>query len=78
MIFSFTYLGLIMGANPRVEATLDPLINLIFRILITRHHKYISLGRRMILLSFVLNSIIVFYLFPLKMLVKEWKKIVRI
>jgi hypothetical protein len=74
----FTYLGLPVGANPRLEMTWHPLIQLLTSRLGSWGNKYVSLGGRVVLLNSVLNAIPIFYMSVMKMPVKVWKKIVRI
>jgi hypothetical protein len=74
----FTYLGLPVGANPRVYTTWNPVISVIKRRLGAWGNKYVSLGGRIVLINSVLNSIPIFFLSYLKMPMKVWKEIVRI
>lgn len=41
-------------------------------------HSYVSLGGKVILINSMLNGILVFFLSYLKMLMKVWKKLIRI
>jgi len=72
----FTYLGLPVGANPRIDKTWQPLLKLLTNRLGSWGNKYVSLGGRVVLLNSVLNAIPIFYLSVMKMPVKVWKKIV--
>lgn len=74
----FTYLGLHVGANPRLENTWQPLLDLLANRLGSWGNKFISLGGRVVLLNSVLNSIPIFYLSVMKLHVLVWKKIVRL
>jgi len=74
----FIYLGLPVGANPRLAKTLQPLLNLLSSRLRSWGNKYVSLGGRVVLLNSILNVIPIFYMSVMKMLVFVWKKIVRI
>jgi hypothetical protein len=74
----FNYLGLKIGANPKREATWDPLLEHLRKRLFTWRNKYISLGGRIVLINAVLNAIPIFYLSFYKLPMKVWKKIVRI
>ena len=72
------YLGLPIGANPSLAPTWEPLVNLIHRRLHSWKNRYMSLGGIEILINYVLNDILMFYLSFMKMPVKVWKKIVNI
>jgi hypothetical protein len=74
----FSYLGLPVGANPRLEKTWQPLLQLLTNRLGSWGNKYVSLGGRVILLNSVLNVIPIFYMSVMKMPVTVWKKIVRL
>ncbi|KEH37040.1 hypothetical protein MTR_2g029410 [Medicago truncatula] len=74
----FTYLGLPVGANPRIEKTWQPLLQLLSNRPGSWGYKYVNLGGRVVLLNSVLNAIPIFDLFVMKMHVKVWKKIVRL
>lgn len=74
----FTYLGLPVGANPRLEKTWQPLLQLLTSRLGSWGNKFVSLGGRVVLLNSVLNAIPIFYLSVMKMPGKVWKKIVRL
>lgn len=74
----FKYLGLPVGANMRSMSTWEPLVETIGGRLNTWSTRYISFGGRIVLLNSVLNSMPIFYLSFLKMLVGVWKRIVRI
>ena len=74
----FTYLGLPVGANPCLEKTWHPLLNLLSSRLDSWGNRYVSLGGRVVLLNYVLNAIPIFYMSVMKMPVLVWKKIVRI
>jgi len=74
----FTYLGLPVGANPHLEKTWQPLLQLLLNRLGSWGNKYVSLGGRVVLLNSVLNAIHIFYMSVMKMLVLVWKKIVRL
>ncbi|MCI10640.1 LINE-1 reverse transcriptase like, partial [Trifolium medium] len=76
--FPFIYLGLPVGANPRLERTWKPVIEVLQNRLHSWHNRYVSLGGRVILINSVLASIPTFYLSFMKMPVKVWKKIVSI
>lgn len=66
----FKYLGLPVGSNPRLAAMWEHLVNLLSRMLLSWKHMYVSLGGRVILLNYILNSIPIFFLYFLKMFVK--------
>lgn len=72
----FKYLVLLMGKNPRLESTLDPLVNLLNKRLHSCKHKYVNLGGRVILLNSMLNVIPVFFFSFSKIPIKVWKKLV--
>ena len=74
----FTYLGLPCCANPRLEKTWQPLLQLLTIRLGSWGNKYVSLGGRVVLLYSVLNVIPIFYMSVMKMPVLVWKKIVHI
>jgi hypothetical protein len=74
----FKYLGLPIGANPRRLATWEPLLASLRKRLGTWGNKYVSLGGRIVLLNSVLNTISIFYLSFLKILVQVWKQVRRI
>lgn len=56
----------------------EPLLDLLFKKLNFWGNKYGSLGGHIVLLNSVLNSIPIFYLSFLKMLVKVWRKITKL
>jgi hypothetical protein len=58
----FTYLGLPVGANPRLASTWDPVIKTIEKRLNSWRNRYVSLGGRVVLINSVLASIPVFFL----------------
>jgi hypothetical protein len=72
------YLGLPVGANPRKERTWKPLLDSLAKRLNNWQFRYVSLGGRVILLNFVLNSIPIFYLSFMKMPANIWKQIVKL
>jgi len=74
----FTYLGLPVGANPRLEKTWQPLLQLLANRLGSWGNKYVSLEGRVVLLNSVLNAILIFYMSVIKMPVVVWKKIVHL
>jgi len=74
----FIYLGLPVGANPRLEKTWQPLLHLLANRFGSWGNKYVSLGGRVVLLNYVLNSILMYYLSVMKMPVVVWQKIVRL
>jgi hypothetical protein len=74
----FKYLGLPVGANPRLSSTWKPMVDSIKRRLGSWGNKYISLGGRIVLINSVLNSLPVFFLSYLKLPVKVWKEVVKI
>jgi hypothetical protein len=74
----FKYLGLPVGANPRLGSTWKPLVDVIKRRLKSWGNKYISLGGRIVLINSVLNSLPIFFLSFLKLPVKVRNEIVKI
>jgi hypothetical protein len=74
----FKYLGLPVGANPRLGSTWKPLVDVIKRRLKSSGNKYISLGGRIVLINSVLNSLPIFFLSFLKLPVKVRNEIVKI
>ena len=69
----FMYLGLPVGANPRLEKTWQPLLQLLTSRLGSWGNMYVNLGGRVVILKFVLNGIPIFYMSVMKMFVKVWK-----
>jgi hypothetical protein len=57
----FKYLGLPVGANPRLSSTWRPMADTIKQRLGSWGNKYISLGGRIVLINSVLNSIPSFF-----------------
>jgi hypothetical protein len=74
----FIYLGLPVGANPRLASTWDSVVKTIENRLISWRNRYVSLGGRVVLINSVLASIPVFYLSFLKIPLKVRMAIVRI
>jgi hypothetical protein len=74
----FKYLGLPVGANPRLSSTWAPMLDSIRKRLGSWGNKYISLGGRIVLINAVLNSLPIFFLSFLKLPVKVWREVVRI
>ncbi|WJX49459.1 hypothetical protein P8452_35893 [Trifolium repens] len=74
----FKYLGLPVGANPRKMATWEPMVEKIRSKLNSWENKHISFGGRLVLINSVLNSIPIFYMSLMKMLVQVRKKVIRI
>lgn len=74
----FIYLGLPVEANPRRLTTWEPLFESLKNKLNSSGNKYVSLGGRVVLLNAVLNAIPIFHLSFLKLLVKVWKRVVKI
>jgi hypothetical protein len=66
----FTYLGLLVGANPWRESTWKPLLESLAKKLGVWRNRFISSGGRVVLLNSVLNSIPNFYLSFLKLPLK--------
>lgn len=74
----FKYLSLLIWENPWLSSTWESIVSLISRQLHSWRHWYVPLGGRMILLSFFLNVIHIFFLSFLKRPIKVWKKTVKI
>jgi hypothetical protein len=74
----FSYLGLLVGENPRRASTWDPVVDRLRKRLRSWGNRYVSLGGRTVLINSVLNSIPIFCLSFLKMSVVVIKKITRI
>ncbi|GAU32684.1 hypothetical protein TSUD_145580 [Trifolium subterraneum] len=74
----FKYLGLPVGANPRLSTTWAPMLDLLKRRLGKWGNKYISLGGRIVLINSVLSSIPIFFLSYMKMPLKVWREVVRL
>jgi hypothetical protein len=75
--FPFIYLGLPVGANPRKEATWDPVIEVLQKRLHSWKNRFVSLGGRVVLINSVLAAIPLFYLSFMKLPTKVWKKLFR-
>ncbi|WJX53700.1 hypothetical protein P8452_39668 [Trifolium repens] len=74
----FKYLGLPVGANPRLMSTWKPLIDVIRGRLGSWGNKYLSFGGRIVMVNAVLNAIPIFFLSYLKMPCNVWKEVVKI
>jgi hypothetical protein len=74
----FMYLGLPVGANPRLSSTWVPMVETLKKRLGSWGNKYVSLGGRIVLINAVLSSIPIFYLSYMKMPTKVWKEIVKL
>ncbi|GAU14645.1 hypothetical protein TSUD_97090 [Trifolium subterraneum] len=74
----FVYLGLPIGANPRLTSTWDPVLKTIEKRLSSWKNRYVSLGGSVVLINSVLASIPVFYLSFLKLPSKVRRAVVRI
>ncbi|KAK2449929.1 hypothetical protein QL285_009079 [Trifolium repens] len=74
----FTYLGLPVGANPRLSSTWDPVVKSIEKRLFSWKNRYVSLGGRVVLINSILASLPVFFLSFFKMPTKVRMKIVRL
>lgn len=72
----FMYLVLLVGKNPRLESTLDPLVNLLNKRLHSCKHKYVNLGGKVIFLNSMFKFTPILFLSFLKIHVKVWKKLV--
>ncbi|KAK2397838.1 hypothetical protein QL285_059374 [Trifolium repens] len=77
-LLPFKYLGLPVGANPRLSSTWAPLVDSFRKRLGSWGNKYISLGGRIVLINAVLNSLPIFFLSFMKMPVKVWREVVSI
>lgn len=60
--FSFTYLGLPLGGNPRLNFFWTPVIEKMERRLEGWGRKYFSLGGRLTLINSVLTNLLMYYL----------------
>lgn len=67
-----------VGDNPQSESTWEPLVKLIWKKLDHGKHRYVILSGIVTLLNYVLNDILVFYIFFIKMTMKIWMKLIRI
>ncbi|GAU22541.1 hypothetical protein TSUD_296610 [Trifolium subterraneum] len=74
----FKYLGLPVGANPRKLSTWEPMLNVIKGRLGSWGNKYVSLGRRIVLINAVMNAIPIFFLSYMKMPIKVWREVVKL
>lgn len=74
----FKYMGFHVGVNPQSVGTWDPLVNLIARRLGSWRSRFGSHNGMVVLINYVLNSIPIFYLSFIKILVKAWKKSVHL
>jgi hypothetical protein len=72
----FKYLGLPVGANPRLSSTWAPMLDSFRKRLGSWGNKYISLGGRIVLINAVLNSLPIFFLSFIKIPVKVWREVV--
>jgi hypothetical protein len=72
----FKYLGLPVGANPRLSSTWAPMVDSFRKRLGSWGNKYISLGGRIVLINAVLNSLPIFFLSFIKIPVKVWREVV--
>jgi hypothetical protein len=70
----FRYLGLPVGANPRLMTTWQPMLEVIRNRIWSWGHKFLSFGGRFVLLNAVLNAVPIFYLSYLRMSAKVWKE----
>ncbi|WJX67429.1 hypothetical protein P8452_51895 [Trifolium repens] len=77
-VLPFKYLGLPVGANPRLCSTWKPMLDTIKGRLGAWGNKYVSLGGRIVLINAVLNSLPIFFLSYFKMPVKVWQEVVKI
>ncbi|MCH80987.1 LINE-1 reverse transcriptase like [Trifolium medium] len=74
----FKYLGLPVGANPRLMSTWKPMLDVIRGRVGSWGNKYLSFGGRIVMVNAILNAIPIFYLSYLKMPVNVWKEVVKI
>lgn len=63
LAFLFTYLGIPIGANPRLESTWNSIVRKFKRKLSTCKHKIFSFAGKVCLDNFVSSSLSIFYLF---------------
>jgi hypothetical protein len=77
-LLPFKYLGLPVGANPRLCSTWKPMLDAIKGRLCSWGNRYVSLGGRIVLINAVLNSLPIFFLSYLKMPKKVWKELIKI
>jgi hypothetical protein len=68
----------LVGANPRRISTWDPVVNRLWKKLNTWENMHISLGGSLVLINSVLNSILIYYMFLMKMPAQVIKKVTRI
>ncbi|KAK2426239.1 hypothetical protein P8452_40952 [Trifolium repens] len=74
----FIYLGLPVGANPRLASTWRPMVEVLKKRLGSWGNKYVSLGGRIVLINAVLSSIPIFFLSYMKMPGKVWREVVKL
>ncbi|MCH88028.1 ribonuclease H protein [Trifolium medium] len=74
----FKYLGLPVGANPRLMSTWKPMLDVFRGRIGSWGNKYLSFGGRIVMINVVLNAILVFYLSYLKMPSSVWREVVKI
>jgi len=77
MSFPFVYLGLSMGANPRLVETWKSLLKKVDRRLAKWKHRVLSMAGRVCLFNSILSSIFLFYVSFFKMPSKVIKEVVR-
>src|SRR4051812_35265492 len=58
----FTYLGIPIGANPRLKKTWQPVVDVVRSRLSNWNHKNLSIGGRVVVLKSVLSAIPVYFL----------------
>lgn len=66
---TFKYLRLMVDVDPRKNRTCDPLVKLVSKRLTSWRNIFMSLGCMAFLLNLVLNSVLVFFLSFMKILV---------
>ncbi|PNX73974.1 ribonuclease H, partial [Trifolium pratense] len=74
----FKYLGLPVGANPKLMTTWQPMLDIIRGRVGSWGNKYLSFGGRIVMVNAVLNVIPIFYLSYLKIPGKVWREVVKI
>jgi hypothetical protein len=74
----FKYLGLPVGANPRLMSTWKPMVDAIRRRVGSWGNKFLSFGGRIVMVNAILNAIPIYYLSYLKMPAKVWREVIKI
>lgn len=74
--FPFKYIGLTVGAYLKKEGIWYPLVNQVTKSLAYWKNSFVSLCGKVILVNLVINSILVFFLSFMKILMFVWNKLI--